>query len=63
MGVTNKFLKNFSWGGKEGFDIFDIEKSFEVSERMCERRNVKFTKEDREIMKHILSEELKYHSH
>lgn len=52
-GFPPKHVPSFSWGGADGFEVFDIDKSFEVSERVMSRRNVPFTESDREIMRHI----------
>lgn len=52
-GFPSKHIASFSWGGSEGFEPFDLEKSFEVSERVMSRRGLPFTDTDKEIMRHI----------
>jgi UDP-N-acetylglucosamine diphosphorylase/glucosamine-1-phosphate N-acetyltransferase len=52
-GFPSKHIASFSWGGAEGFETFDLEKSFEVSERVMSRRGLPFTDTDKEIMRHI----------
>ena len=37
-----KFIPSFSWGGSQGFVTFQLEKSFEVAEKMMSRRKVEF---------------------
>lgn len=54
-GFPPKFIPSFAWGGADGFDTFDLEKSFEVSERVMSRRNQSFTPNDAEIMRHIFN--------
>ena len=49
-GFPPKFVPSFSWGGVQGFDTFQIDKAFEVAERMMQRRNLDFTSTDRLIM-------------
>lgn len=48
-----KHVPSFSWGGFKGSETFNLEKSFEVSERVMSRRNQAFSTTDREIMRHI----------
>lgn len=59
-GFPPKHIPSFSWGGAEGFITFDIEKSFEVSERVMSRRGLPFTDTDREIMRHIFNLSAKF---
>lgn len=57
-----KHVPSFSWGGKNGFVTFDLEKSFEVSERVLSRRNKTFSENDKSIMRHIFQITEKYRS-
>lgn len=59
-GFPDKFIPSFSWGGAHGFETFELDKAFEVAERMMDRRGVKFTDADREILRHIYSFSEKY---
>lgn len=59
-GFPSKFIPSFSWGGAHGFETFNIDKAYEVAERMMERRNIMFDKIDKEIFSHIFSETKKY---
>ena len=54
-GFPKKYIPSFSWGGADGFTTFKLEKSYEVSERMMERRGVEFTEADKKIMRHIFN--------
>lgn len=49
-GFPPKFIPSFSWGGKDGFETFKLEKAYEVAERMMERRGVALTEADKNIL-------------
>ncbi len=59
-GFPAKFIPSFSWGGSDGFETFNLEKAYEVAERIMERRKVMFDSIDRAIMSHIFSTTKKY---
>ena len=48
-----KFIPSFSWGGSQGFVTFQLEKSFEVAEKMMSRRKVEFDAVEHRIMTHL----------
>jgi len=52
-GFPDKFIPSFSWGGADGFETYRLDRCFEVAEKVMERRSVKFTKEDKEILTHL----------
>lgn len=52
-GFPQKFIPSFSWGGAEGFEIYKIEKAFDVAEKVTSRRAIKFTTEDKKILSNI----------
>jgi len=52
-GVTPKFIPSFSWGGKDGFVENRLDKVIEVARIVMERRGVKQTEEDRNLLKKI----------
>lgn len=52
-GFPPKFIPSFSWGGATGFVEYDFDKAMEVCERVCARRDVKWTDEDVAMMRHI----------
>ena len=52
-GFPQKFIPSFSWGGADGFETFKVEKSFDVAEKVMARREIKFTKEDKELLTSI----------
>jgi UDP-N-acetylglucosamine diphosphorylase/glucosamine-1-phosphate N-acetyltransferase len=55
-GFPPKYVPSFSWGGSEGFEVFQLDKALEAAIRMMERRNVELTDADRQILTHLYSE-------
>lgn len=54
-GFPPKFIPSFSWGGAEGFAEFDLDKSIEVSKKVCARRDIAFDEKDEAIMAHLFA--------
>ena len=52
-GFPRNFVPSFSWGGRNGFSTFKIEKALEVAEMVMDRRGVVLTETDTDILKHI----------
>lgn len=52
-GFPPKYIPSFAWGGANGFDIFNFEKSLEVATRMMQRRNQKLSEAEISILKYI----------
>lgn len=48
-GFPPKFIPDFSWGNEK----FELEKAYEVAQRMMERRKILFTEIDKNILKYI----------
>ncbi len=46
-------IPNFSWGGAQGFDNYQLEKLFETSEKVYERRGLVFTNIEKELLSEI----------
>ncbi len=55
-----KLIPSFSWGGTKWLRTFSFEKSLEVAERVMERRNVKLTECDKNILKAVFERDAKY---
>jgi hypothetical protein len=55
-----RFIPSFTWGGAQWLRTFLFEKSLEVAEKMMERRNIKLTTIDIEILKEVFEREKKY---
>ncbi len=55
-----KFIPSFSWGGNRWLLTFSLEKSFEVAERVMQRRGIKLSDADRHILQTVFEREEKY---
>lgn len=55
-GFPPKHVPSFSWGGAEKFTTFRLEKAYEVADRVMERRKLKFTKVDEDILGEIFNQ-------
>ena len=55
-GFPPKFIPSFSWGGREDSDLFEFDKAKNLAEIVMKRRNLKFTKLDKEILQHIFNQ-------
>ena len=55
-----KFIPSFSWGGNRWLLTFSLEKSFEVAERVMQRRSIKLDEADRKILQTVFDREEKY---
>lgn len=58
-GFPSTHIPNFSWGGSEGFEPYKLEKLFETAEKVLERRGIKFTEEDKEILSFVYEGKVK----
>jgi len=52
-GFPPKFIKDFAWGGVDGFTKTDLAKFFETANEMKMRKGAMLTDEDKEILKFI----------
>ena len=59
-GFPPKFIPSFSWGGAEGFAAFDLKKAYKIADKVCQRRKINFTEEDKTILKHVFNVSAKY---
>lgn len=55
-----RFIPSFTWGGAQWLRTFLFEKSLEVAEKMMERRNIKLSKTDIDILKEVFERDKKY---
>lgn len=55
-----KFIPSFSWGGNRWLLTFSLDKSFEVADRVMQRRGIKLTAADRQILQTVFEREEKY---
>jgi hypothetical protein len=54
-GFPRTFIPSFSFGGYEGFKVYNLEKAFEVARLVMKRRNIEFTDTDKNIFRNIFS--------
>jgi len=52
-GFPRNIISSFSWGGASGFKEYNLNKSFQVAERVYARRGMEFDQIEKDIMKHI----------
>ena len=55
-----KFIPSFTWGGAKWLRTFDFDRSVEVADKMMERRGLKPSAADVEIMKTVFERDAKY---
>lgn len=59
-GFPRSFIPSFSWGGSEKWMVYRFEKAMEVAERVMERRNKSLDEVERNLLKHIFEETIRY---
>lgn len=59
-GFPRNFVPSFSWGGAHGFNVYGINKAFEVAEKVMERRNITLNDIDKDILSYIFEKTSKY---
>ncbi|NNK80487.1 MAG: glucose-1-phosphate thymidylyltransferase [Flavobacteriales bacterium] len=52
-GFPPKFIPSFSWGSGPSSKTFELEKSFEVAKWVCSRRDMDFSAQEEDMMRHI----------
>ncbi len=52
-GFPRNIISSFSWGGASGFKVYNLNKAFQVAERVYERRGKVFDDVEKGILKHI----------
>jgi len=56
----SKFIPSYSWGDAKGFTTYDLTKSFDVAEKVMERRGVELSTQDKAILTAIYEITVKY---
>ena len=49
-GYPRNFIPDFSWGGPQGFEVYNLDKMFETTERVFQRRNIDFNQCEKDIL-------------
>lgn len=52
-GFPKKHVPSFSWGGSEQTTIYKLDKAFETADRVMQRRGIKLTAADKDILQYI----------
>ncbi len=52
-GFPRNFIPDFSWGGAQGMEVYQINKVFEVATKVFERRSLSFDEVEKNILNHI----------
>jgi len=55
-GFPRNFVADFAWGGASGFEVYALNKMFETTEKVFERRNQIFDQTEKDILSHIFNE-------
>lgn len=53
-GFPSSYIPNFSWGGADGFEAYDLAKLIETNKRVYERRQLEFGEKEVKLLQHIL---------
>lgn len=49
-GFPSTIISNFSWGGSEGFEPYQLDKLIETAERVYQRRGLSFDEKEKKIL-------------
>lgn len=49
-GYPRNFIPDFSWGGPQGFDVYNLNKMFETTKKVFERRNMELNQIEKDIL-------------
>lgn len=52
-GFPRNFIPDFAWGGAQGFETYSLQKMFETSAKVYERRNKEFDQIEKDILTHV----------
>jgi len=52
-GFPRNFIPDFAWGGAHGYEVYQLHKMFETTEKVFERRNIAFDEVERELLKSV----------
>ncbi len=52
-GFPRNMITSFSWGGANGFKVYNLNKAFQVAERVYARRGKEFDEVEKDILRHI----------
>ena len=52
-GFPRNFVPDFAWGGSHGFEVYAINKMFDTTSKVFQRRNVEFTDIEKSILSRV----------
>lgn len=52
-GYPRNFIPDFSWGGAKGFETYRLEKMFDTTKLVYERKNIEFNQVEKDILSEI----------
>lgn len=55
-GFPATYIPDFSWGGAEGFETYQLEKLVETATKMQERRGLTYSPAEHQILKHLFDQ-------
>jgi hypothetical protein len=52
-GFQRNFIPSFSWGGTQGFKLYNLKRAFNVAEAVMKRRNRQLDEADRDMLTYL----------
>ncbi len=59
-GFPRNFIPDFAWGGAHGFETYSLQKMFETTEKVFERRNKDFNAVEQQILENVFKNTEKF---
>ncbi|MEO6729231.1 MAG: GlmU family protein [Candidatus Dojkabacteria bacterium] len=59
-GFPRNFVADFAWGGPHGFEVYTLNKMFETTAKVFERRNKEFDQTEKDILTELFNQTEKY---
>jgi UDP-N-acetylglucosamine diphosphorylase/glucosamine-1-phosphate N-acetyltransferase len=59
-GFPRNFIPDFSWGGAQGMEVYQVAKVMEVAELVMERRHLRLSEADKKILHFVFEQSTKY---
>lgn len=59
-GFPRNFIPDFAWGGAHGFETYQLDKMFETTEKVFERRKTPFDEVEKNILKEVFEQTQAY---
>ncbi|MES2827552.1 MAG: GlmU family protein [Bacteroidota bacterium] len=59
-GFPRNFIPDFSWGGAQGFQVYNLDKMFDTAEKVFERRGIEFDQTEKDIITKVFEDTRSY---